>query len=145
METDNSPGGNSSETDGSIPRPDSNVLLQQTGVFTDENLMSGGINLPRNDDDSLLVGCKKVENRTKYYTTTAGMLALIRPCGIVVNMTEMFTCESPTQVFLFLLRTFVTNTDSVSRLRYLGYDRACDLEPFLQNQAKRGSAGTRTS
>ena len=53
----------------------------------------------------------------------------------------MFTCESPTQVFLFLLRTFVHDTDSVLRLRYLGYDRACDLKPFLVNQAKKGSAG----
>ena len=69
------------------------------------------------------------------------MLALIRPCGIVISMTEMFTCESPTQVFLFLLRTFVHDTDSVLRLRYLGYDRACDLKPFLVNQAKKGSAG----
>lgn len=99
--------------------------------------------LPENDDDSLMVGCKKVENRTKYYMTTAGMLALIRPCGIVISMSEMYTCESPTQVFLFLLRTFVHDTDSVLHLRYLGYDRACDLKPFLVNQAKRGSAGAK--
>ena len=33
------------------------------------------------------------------------MLASIRPCGIVVSMTEMFTCESQTQVFLYILRT----------------------------------------
>ena len=45
--------------------------------------------LPENDDDSLLVGCKCPENRTKFYDTTAGMLALIRPCGIVVAMCEM--------------------------------------------------------
>ena len=44
-------------------------------------------------------------------------------------------------VFLFLLRTFVHDTDSVLRLRYLGYDRACDLKPFLVNQEKKGSAG----
>ena len=31
---------------------------------------------PKNDD-SVLVGYKKPENRTKYYLTTAGMLALI--------------------------------------------------------------------
>ena len=77
---------------------------------------------PSNIDDSLLVGCKKPENRMKYYLTTAGMLALIRPCGIIVGMTEMYTCKSPTQVFLFLLRTFVRDAHSVLRLRYLGYD-----------------------
>ena len=53
----------------------------------------------------------------------------------------MFTCESLTQVFLFLLRTFVRDAASVLRLRYLGYDRACDLKPFLVNQAKKSSAG----
>jgi hypothetical protein len=70
-----------------------------------------------------------------------GILALIRPCGIVVNMTEMFTCESLTQVFLFILRTFSGSTDDFQRLKYLGYDRACGLVPFLKNQAKSGSAG----
>ncbi len=98
--------------------------------------------LPENDDDSLLVGCKRPENRTKFYDTTAGMLALIRPCGIVVAMCEMYTCESVTQVFfLFLLKTFALNVDTMLRLKYLGYDRACDLYPFLVNQRKRGSAG----
>ena len=33
------------------------------------------------------------------------------------------------------------DTDSILRLRYLGYDSACDLKPFLVNQAKKGSAG----
>lgn len=71
------------------------------------------------------------------------MLALIRPCGIVVAMTEMYTCESATQVFLFLLRTFVHDVNTVMRLKYLGYDRACDLKPFLVNQSKHGSAGAK--
>ena len=47
---------------------------------------------------------------------TAGMLALIRPCEIVVSMTEIFTCESPIQVILFLLRTFVTSYDKRDHL-----------------------------
>ena len=69
------------------------------------------------------------------------MLALIRLCGI--RQKCMYTCESPTQVFLFLLRAFVRDANSVLRLRYLGYDRACDLKPFLMNQAKNGSAGAK--
>ena len=71
------------------------------------------------------------------------MLALIRPCGIVVNMTEMFTCESLTQVFLFLLKTFCDNTDDFKRVKFVGYDRACGLAPFLINQASNGSAGAK--
>ena len=108
-----------------------NLDLQYTGV------------LPDNDDDSLMVGCKKADKRTKYYDTTAGMLALIRPCGIVVSMCEMFTCESSTQVYLFLLRTFVHDAHTVLRLCYLGYDRACDLKPYLEKQARQGGAGAK--
>ena len=88
-------------------------------------------------------GCKKKENISLFYQTTAGMLALIRPCGIVVSMTEMFTSESYTQVFLFILRTFCSNLEHFKRLRYLGYDRACGLMPFLKNQAQNGSAGAK--
>ena len=92
--------------------------------------------LPDNDDDSLLVGCRKVKGVTKFYDRTAGVLALVRPCGVIVNTVEMFTCESPTQVYLFLIMTFARGQD-IQRLRYLGYDRACDLHPFLQNLEKR--------
>lgn len=88
-------------------------------------------------------GCKKKENITLFFQTTAGVLALIRPCGIIVGMTEMFTSESYTQVFLFLLRTFCSDVKDFERLKYLGYDRACGLVPFLKNQAKNGSAGAK--
>ena len=56
-------------------------------------------------------------------------------------MTEMFTSESLTQVFLFILRTFSRDIADIGRLKYLGYDRACGLVPYLRNQAKNDSAG----
>ena len=61
---------------------------------------------------------------------------MIRPCGIVVDFTEMFTCESPTQVFIFLLRTCSKNW---SRYTYIGYDRACELHPFLKILSRKGN------
>ena len=60
-----------------------------------------------------------------------------------MGMTEMFTSESYTQVFLFLLRTFCSDVKDFERLKYLRYDRACGLVPFLKNQAKNGSAGAK--
>ncbi len=66
------------------------------------------------------------------------MAATVRPCGIVVNFTEMFTCESPTQMYLFLVFTFARGRD-FDRLRYVAYDRACDLHPFLINLEKKGA------
>ena len=55
----------------------------------------------------------------------------------------MFTCESSTQVYLFLLRTFVHDAHTVLRLRYLGYDRACNLKPYLEKKARQGGAGAK--
>jgi hypothetical protein len=59
-------------------------------------------------------------------------------CILIVNAVEMFTCESPTQVYLFLIMTFARGQD-IQRLRYLGYDRACDLHPFLVKLEKKGA------
>ena len=56
-------------------------------------------------------------------------------------MTEMSISKSLTQVFLFILRTFLQDVADIGRLKYLGYDRACGLVPYLRNQAKNGSSG----
>ena len=50
----------------------------------------------------------------------------------------MYTCESPTQVYLFLIMTFGRGQD-IDRLHYLGYDRACDLHPYLCNLERKGA------
>jgi hypothetical protein len=89
------------------------------------------IELPDFEDDTVLVGCKKAGNVNKFYDKTAGILALVRPCGIIANFTEMFTCESPTQAYIFIYNTFGRSLQDLQRLRYLGYDRSCDLHPFL--------------
>lgn len=93
------------------------------------------------DDDSYLVGYKKKQNVDRFYDRTAGIIAAVRPCGIIVNFMEMFTCESPTQVYVFVYTTFGRCLEDLRRLRYLGYDRACDFHPFLKNLAKKGSIG----
>ena len=53
---------------------------------------------------------------TKFYDRTAGVPALVRPCGVIVNTVEMYTCESPTQLYLFLIMTFARGHD-IQRLR----------------------------
>ena len=50
---------------------------------------------------------------TKFYDQTAGILALERPCGVIVNMVEMFMCESPTQVYLFLIITHFAHDEKI--------------------------------
>ncbi len=106
-----------------------------------ESKSSGEVSLPENEDESLLVGCRKSVNVKRFYDRTAGILALVRPCGIIVNFSEMYTCESPTQAYIFLYTTFGRSLSDLERLKYLGYDRSCDLHPFLKNLVKKGSVG----
>ncbi len=53
-----------------------------------------------------------------------------------MNVTEMFTSESMTQMYFFLIFTF-GHGQNIEHLRYLGYDRSCGLHPFLVNLAKK--------
>ena len=94
--------------------------------------------LPDADSEELLTGCRKPGKVTKFFDRTAGVVAAVRPCGIVVNFSEMFTCESPTQMYIFLSFTFGHGRD-IDRLRYVAYDRSCDLHPFLCNLERKGA------
>ncbi len=62
-----------------------------------ESQSSGEVSLPDSADENLLVGCRKFTNVNRFYDRTAGVMALVRPCGVIANFTEMYTCESPTQ------------------------------------------------
>ena len=104
---------------------------------------SNEVTLPDNDDQSVLTACKKASNVNKFYDRTAGIMALVRLCGIIVNFAEMFTCESPTQCFVFVYTTFGHSLEDLTRFKYLGYDRTCDLHPFLKNLTKKGSMGAK--
>ena len=94
--------------------------------------------VPDSDSTELLTGCRKGKNVNTFHDRTAGVIAAVRPCGIIVNFTEMFTCESPTQMYIFLAFTFCHQSD-ISRLRFIAYDRACDLHPFLTNVSRKGA------
>ena len=112
-----------------LPSPHvSNPLLEKSKVGS----------LPENDSLELFVGCKKSRQVNKFYDKTAGILSLVRPCGIIINTAEMYTCESPTQAYIFLIMTFARGRD-IDRIRYIGYDRACDLHPFLLNLSRQGA------
>ena len=93
--------------------------------------------LPDNDSSELLTGCRKNSKVNKLFDRTAGVMVVVRPCGIVVNISEMYTCESPTQTYIFLCFTFGHGRD-IECLKYVAYDRSCDLHPFLRNLRSKG-------
>ena len=125
-----------SNTDNSVKDLPTTSLAQHQGLT---NSVIG--NLPDNDSPALLAGCKKQINR--YHNRTAGILAAVRPCGVVVNFTEMYTCESPTQAYVFLWLTFGRCVEDLKRLKYCGYDRACDLHPFIKRMRREGGLGAK--
>ena len=69
--------------------PEFNAARAEVGLLTEDECLA----------QQNAKGCKKKENILLFYQTTAGMLALIRPCGIVVCMTKMFTSESTPRYF----------------------------------------------
>jgi hypothetical protein len=94
--------------------------------------------LPSNDDTSVHVPCKKAANVHHFHDRTAGIMAIVRPCGIVIDWREMYTCESASQLFIQLLKIV---DEPGSNVRYVGYDRACEFAPFLRNLRAKGNAG----
>ena len=93
--------------------------------------------LPDADSDEVFTGCRKPSKVNKFFDRTAVVVAAVRPCGIVVNFSEMFTCESPTQMYIFLALTF-GHGRNIDRLKYVAYD-SCDLHPFLCNLEMKGT------
>ena len=90
-----------STADTNLPTPHSpNPILEKDKVGS----------LPNNDSTDLLVGCRKSKGVTRFHDRTAGVLAIVRPC-VIVNTCKMYTCESPTQVYLFLVMTFARGRD----------------------------------
>lgn len=86
--------------------------------------------LPSNAETSMHTACKSVENVRRYHDKTAGVMAVVRPCGIILDCREMYTCESSSQLFVQLLKLI---DEPGINIKYIGYDRACEFKPFLRN------------
>ena len=82
-------------------------------------------------------GCKNNNAIDRFYTRTAGMFYVFRPCGVRLCHSEMYTCESLSDVLLQLIDVFGEKPKQED-LRCIIYDRACDLHPFVRRLAKEG-------
>ena len=94
--------------------------------------------LPSNNDRSVHIGCKSEKNVDRLSERSAGVMAIVKPCGMIVDYAEMLTCESPSQLFVQLLRLLC---DTPTNVKYLGYDRGSEFEPLLKNFLKKGNQG----
>ena len=85
---------------------------ESPNIFIETHSMNDIGKLPNHDDKDSMnfdeFGCKKPENVNKFYSTTAGTMMAIRPCGVIVNFMETFKCESCTQVCRYHLNLLFT-------------------------------------
>ena len=84
-------------------------------------------------------GCKKRKDIETFYGRSAGMFYVFRSCGIRLSHWEMFTAESLSSVFTWLVDLFSSTPDLINSLRGIVYDRACELKPFIQRLAEEGN------
>ena len=84
-------------------------------------------------------GCKEDKNVDRFYSRTAGMFYAFRPCRIRISHWEIYTAESLSNVFLFLLDLFgeIPKPELISGI---AYDRACDLHLFFKRLSSEGNA-----
>ena len=66
------------------------------------------------------------------------MFYIMIPCGIRLSYFEMYTAEILSIVFLYLIDLFTAKLDQ-QQLIGIVYDRACDLEPYLQRLSREGN------
>ena len=83
-------------------------------------------------------GCKNEDKVDKFYPRTAGMFYMFRSCGVRLSHWEMYTAESLSNVFLWMIDLF-GEKPLPELLKEVVYDRACDLCPFVNRLANEGS------
>ena len=70
------------------------------------------------------------------------MFCIFRPCGIRLSNFEMFTAESLSDVFKYIVDIFGEHPTSKD-IKGMVYDRCCELKPFIKRLAEEGNVVTR--
>ncbi|XP_044181754.1 uncharacterized protein LOC114956987, partial [Acropora millepora] len=78
----------------------------------------------------LVCGTEKGKHKCKNYRT-AGILVMERPCGIVINVNELFGSESKSQVYAHIHN--LLEKPQFDQTSVICYDDACHLKRFAQN------------
>ena len=122
-----------------LKRPKLSITIKLVDEIICTRHVPATTDLPDNADDSVMNGCKKPCNRSKFFNRTAGVMFAVKPCGVIVDYREMYTCESSSQLFCQLLLLL----DHMPHVKYIGYDRACEFKLFLENLSKKGNEGAK--
>eukprot|EP00111_Clytia_hemisphaerica_P005748 TCONS_00016667-protein len=91
------------------------------------------------DPSSLKCGTDKSKHIAKN-KKTAGVLVMAKPCGIVVNIKELFNCESISQVYGHLHD--LLSQDEYQSINCIVYDDACHLLKYSKNPVRKDDTNT---
>jgi hypothetical protein len=80
--------------------------------------------LQLDEEDDASLSCNTTKDQKHVRATTAGVLAVVWACGIVIGVEELFGAESRSQVYLLLMTLWQTIGIVPS---YFFYDDACHL------------------
>lgn len=81
----------------------------------------------------LSCGTEKGKHKCKNHRT-AGILVMERPCGVVLDVKELFGSESKSQVYAHI-HNLLSKT-AFSKTSVICYDDACHLKKFAQNPVR---------
>mmetsp|Transcript_29529 Transcript_29529/g.60372 ORF Transcript_29529/g.60372 Transcript_29529/m.60372 type:complete len:772 (+) Transcript_29529:124-2439(+) len=84
------------------------------------------------DEKELMKKCagSLKENQPKRVSTSAGILATILNCGIIVSITSLYGAESLSQVYMHLVDLYEVHGDYLPN--NLAYDDGCHLRRFVE-------------
>ena len=106
-------------------------LRPVTRLFARTLLQQNLLNQPENDDDG--IGCRDAPKITKFFDTTAGIISIIRPCGIRLGTYECYTKESSSQLMLSLIDKFGSQPEE-TELKVIVTHVACEVKPFVDER-----------
>ncbi|XP_078667555.1 uncharacterized protein LOC144909414 [Branchiostoma floridae x Branchiostoma belcheri] len=108
-------------------------LFQTSGFAVEEK---NDVLVSHNGEQPREINCntKKDRNGVRLNAITAGVLAFIRPCNIIVSLNELFGSESKTQVYGHLHN--LMSKKEMEKTGFVIYDDACHLRKFARNPSR---------
>ena len=74
------------------------VTIDSINMRSSTHVVNFTDGLPTSDDVSVHVGCKDGKKVDMFRTRYAGIPAIVWHWGIIIDVRELLTCESPSQV-----------------------------------------------
>ena len=81
--------------------------------------------------------CNPMAQVSRFYNCTAGILAMMRPCRIIVSHCDIRQRAVPK----CLHGSCASAQATEGAFDNIGYERACELDPFITRLHQRGNAG----